>query len=113
MTPPTEAIASPITERPLRTRLCPQKTLSSQEIVQRKAATAEFGDHCRSVFEKLRPQLMLKHYNWFIAVNPDSEDYLIDPSLEGLIQKVRASYADGTVKLTTFRLNETGVCGRI
>lgn len=113
MTQPTEAIALPVKDRPLRTRLCPERILSSEEIAQRQVARAEFGDRCRSVFEKLRPELTSKYYNWFIAVNPDSEDYLIDPSLEGLIEKIRASYADGIVKLTAFRLNEMGVCGRI
>ena len=104
---------TPTETRPLRTRLFPERILSSEEIARRKAARAELGDRCRCVFEKLRPELTPNYYNWFIAVNPDSEEYLIDPSLEGLIQKIRASYADGIVKLMTFRLNETGVCGRI
>lgn len=113
MKPPTKDIAPPVNSQPLRTRLFPQRILSSAEIAQRKAVRAEFGDRCRSVFEKLHPELTPKYYNWFIAINPDTEEYLIDPSLEGLIQKIRASYADGIVKLTAFRLNETGVCGRI
>jgi len=85
----------------------------SAEIARRKAARAEFGARCRTVFEKLRPQLIKQYYNWFIAVDPDCEKYLIDPSLEGLVEKIRARYQDGIVKLTTYRLNETGVCGRI
>ena len=97
----------------VRRRLLTERVLSDEEIARRKAARTLFGDRCRIVFEKLRPQLIEKHYNWFIAVDPDTEEYLIDPSLEGLVKKIRSRYQDGLVKLTTYRINETGVCGRI
>jgi len=109
---PTKA-ASPEKTQPFRTRLLPKRVLPPEEIAKRKAVKAEFGARCRVVFEKLRPQLIERYYNWFIAVAPDGEEYLIDPSLEGLVEKIRARYQDGMVKLTTYRLNETGVCGRI
>jgi hypothetical protein len=109
---PTKA-ASPEKPQQFRTRLLPGRVLPPEEIAKRKAARAEFGARCRVVFKKLRPQLIEKYYNWFIAVDPDCEEYLIDPSLEGLVEKIRAHYQDGMVKLTTYRLNETGVCGRI
>jgi len=83
------------------------RVLPPKEIARRKAARAEFGDRCRAVFEKLRPQLREQYYNWFIAVDPDCDEYLIDPSLEGLVGKIRARYQEGLVKLTTYRLNET------
>ncbi|NEP38517.1 MAG: hypothetical protein F6K25_12930 [Okeania sp. SIO2G4] len=108
-----EAIALPKRTQKFRTRLFPGKTLPSQEIARRKAIKAEFSDRCRTVFEKLRPQLIDKYYNHFIAVDPDSEEYIIDSSLENLIQKVRSCYPDGKVKVAIYRLNETGACGRI
>jgi len=109
---PTKA-ASPEKPQQFRTRLLPGLVLPPEEIARRKAARAEFRERCRPVFEKLRPQLLEQYYNWFIAVAPDCEEYLIDPSLEGLVGKIRARYQDGMVKLTTYRLNETGTCGRI
>ena len=109
-----EAIALPKKRtQKFRTRLFPGKTLPSQEIARRKAIKAEFSDRCRKVFEKLRPQLTDKYYNHFIAVDPDTQEYTIDSSLENLIQKVRTLYPDGTVKVAIYRLNETGACGRI
>ncbi len=107
-------IEVPKKHQPFRTRLFPERVLPPEEIAKRKAAKAAFGAQCRAVFEKLRPQLIKQYYNWFIAVDPENEKYLIDPSLEGLVKKIRAHYPqDGTVKLTTYRLNETGVCGTI
>jgi len=38
---------------------------------------------------------------------------MLDSSLENLIQTVRSHYPDGKVRLTIYRLNETGACGRI
>lgn len=96
-----------------RSKLVPKRTLTPEEIASRKAARKELGDRSRMVFEKLRPQLIEKYYNWFIAVDPDREEYLLDSSLQGLIKKGRERYPEGMVNLTVFRLNETGVCGRI
>lgn len=94
-------------------RILPHSALSPQEIAQRKATRDKLGARCREIFERIRPELLEKHYNWFIAIEPDSENYLIDPTLSGLLQKVRHQYDDTEVKLTTFRLNETGTCGKI
>ncbi len=56
---------------------------------------------------------MKHYYNWFIAIEPESGEYLIDPKLMKLIERVQEKYGDKNVKLTAFRLNETGSCGRI
>lgn len=95
------------------TKKRPPSTLTQQEIAQRKATRDELGARCREIFERIRPELLEQHYNWFIAIEPDSENYLIAPTLSGLLQKVRHQYAEQGVKLTTFRLNETGTCGKI
>lgn len=113
MEAPTE-VTLPKKPQRFRTRLFPERVLPAEEIARRKAAKATFGARCRAVFEKRRPQLIEQYYNWFIAVDPESEKYLIDPSLEGLVKKIRIHYPqDGTLKLTIYRLNETGVCGTI
>lgn len=57
---------------------------------------------------------MLNHYNWFIAIDAETGNYLLDAQFDGLIQKVKSDYpANGQVKLTVFRLNEKGYCGLI
>ena len=56
---------------------------------------------------------MEKYYNWLIAIEPDTGEYIIDPKLEGIIQKIKERYGDEKVMLTAFRLNEEGYCGRI
>jgi len=71
------------------------------------------GDRCRQVFERVRPSLLKEHYDWFIAIEPESEEYLIDPSLMDLFQKVRDRYDDTSLRLTIFRIDETGWCGTI
>jgi len=84
---------------------------SPEEIAKRKAESAELRARCEVVFEKLRPQLIGQYYNWFIAIDPDSEEYLIAPSFLEIFEKVRDSNLRG--KGTIIRLNETGVCGYI
>lgn len=98
---------------PRRGRILPERTLAPEELAFRKAQRAELGKRCRQIFERLRPELLEKHYNWFIAIEPESEEYLIDPKLDNLLKKVSDRYGNCSVKLTTFRLNETGACGNI
>ncbi|MEQ9551121.1 hypothetical protein [Coleofasciculus sp. G2-EDA-02] len=99
--------------KPRRGRLFPEYTIPPEELARRKANRIELGQRCRVIFERVRWELIEKYYNWFIAIEPDSGDYLIDPKLERLIEKGQERYASHDIKLTIFRLNETGTCGKI
>ena len=89
-------------------------SLSPQEIAQRNTLREELAGRCRVIFERLRPELITDYYDWFIAIHAESENYLLDPTLEGLIQKICHNYPEEAErKLTVFCLNETGTCGRL
>jgi hypothetical protein len=105
------SIENKLPTKPFTPRRLPRKPLPPEEIARHEAERAEFRARCWVVFEKLRPQLIEEHYNWFIALDPDSEEYFIDPSFLGIFNKLRESDLCG--KGTIFRLNETGACGRI
>ncbi len=90
-----------------------KSNVTPEEINLRQAQRQELGARCRTIFECLRPQLIDNHYNWFIAIDAESENYLIDAKLEGLLQQIRARYTNPDAKLTIFRLNEIGACGTI
>ncbi len=96
-----------------RGRIFPELKIPPEELAKRQAKREELGRRCRHIFEEIRPQLIDQYYNWFIAIDPDNCNYLLDPKLEGLVKKIRCHYPDGEVKLTAFRLNESGACGRI
>jgi hypothetical protein len=56
----------------------------------------------------------MSHYNWHIAIDPETEKYLIAPTLTEITQQIKDIYPDpASVKLTIFRLNETGACGHL
>jgi len=90
-----------------------KSNVTPEEINFRQAQRQEQGARCRTIFERLRPQLIDNHYNWFIAIDAESENYLIDAKLEGLLQQIRVRYTNPDAKLTIFRLNEIGACGTI
>ncbi len=96
-----------------RGRIFPESTIPAEELARRKAKRTELGKRCRKIFERVRSELMAQYKDWFIAIEPDSENYLIDPKLEELLKKIRYQYPNQDVKLTIFRLNQTGTCGRI
>lgn len=99
--------------QPRRTRILPPSPLPTQELHRRQEKQRALALRCRVVFDRLRPSLIETHYNWFIAIDPDSEQYLIDPTLKGITQQIRNAYSGNEVKLTIFRLNDTGTCGRL
>jgi len=98
---------------PRRGIIFPDSKTTPETLAKRQAKRDELGQRCRLIFEEIRPQLIEQYYNWFIAIDPDSGNYLIDPKLEGLIKKVRRQYPDGEMKMTAFRINENGSCGKI
>jgi hypothetical protein len=99
---------------PHRTRILPPSPITVSEKNRRQEKQNALAMRCRVVFERLRPQLIDTHYNWYIAIDPDSENYFIDPTLKGITQKIRDAYGNpDRVKLTIFRLNDTGTCGRL
>jgi hypothetical protein len=107
-----EAI-EPMTQAPQRrTHLESSSSTAKKQIdrVQRD----DLARKCRIVFDRVCPQLIDNHYNWHIAIDPDTEQYLIDPTLIGITAQIKHIYGEqSTVKLTIFRLNETGTCGRL
>jgi len=65
----------------------------------------------RAIFERVRPEVIADRYNWYITIEPNSEDYFIDKDHMIALQKLREKHPQG--KVVTFRLNETGTCGTI
>jgi hypothetical protein len=99
---------------PRRTRILPPSSIVASEKNHRTEQGDALAMRCRVIFERLRPQLIETHYNWHIAIDPDTEQYLLDPTLLGITQKIRSVYGNTSeVKLTIFRLNDTGTCGRL
>lgn len=85
--------------------------LSLEEKARRKAEMEAFGKRCRVIFDRVYPELVAEHYDWFILIEPESGDYFIDPDEEVASQKAHQKYP--TAIMLRMRLNETGTCGRI
>ncbi len=99
------------THKSRRGRVFPEYNLPPSELASRQAEIDTFGQRCQVVWEKVCPALIKDHYNWFITFEPESGDYFIDPDERAAYQKARTKYPQA--KLGTFRLNETGACGKI
>ncbi len=97
----------------LRGRISPERTIPPEELARRAAERTKLRLRGRAIFERIRPELIGEYYNWFIAIEPDSEKYLVDPKLLGIVKKIKEQYGDKSMMLTMFRLNETGTCGSI
>lgn len=97
---------------PRGSRIFPDRPLlSPEEIVLRKAENEEFSRRCREIFNRVYPELVEKHYNWSIMIEPESGDYFIDPNPEVAFQKAREKHPNA--RILEKRLNETGTVGRI
>lgn len=96
---------------PRRGRVFPKRQLSPEEKAQRKAEDEVFYQRCRVIFNRVQPELIKDHYDWFIVIEPNSGDYIIDSDETVARQKARDQFGD-TLRLM-MRINETGTCGRI
>jgi hypothetical protein len=92
-------------------RIFPEFTIPPEELAKREAEKNARGEKARVVFNRVRPELINTHYNWFMVIEPNSGDYFIDVDESGAEKKAREKYPTGW--LVTFRINETGDCGRI
>ncbi|BAZ14055.1 hypothetical protein NIES4071_58950 [Calothrix sp. NIES-4071] len=104
----TESTQKP---RARRGRIFPERTLSPEELAKRKAEREAFHKRCRAIFEHVRPDLIDKHYGWYIAVEPDSGEFFIDKDIEVAHAKSIKKYPNA--RHCVFCLNETGATGRI
>jgi len=68
--------SSPKTVR--RGRVFPEKQLSPEEKARIKAEDAVFYKRCREVFDRVQPELIEDHYDWFIAF-PVDKRYILNP----------------------------------
>ncbi|MBD2210060.1 hypothetical protein H6G27_09230 [Nostoc linckia FACHB-104] len=97
-----------------RTRILPPSPIVPEQKRHQREQRDALAAKCREIFERLRPQLLETNYNWHIAIDPETEEYLLDLTLKGITQKIRDTYSNtNQVKVTIFRLNDTGTCGRL
>ncbi len=94
-----------------RGRIFPERTLPPEELARRKPEDKVFYQRCRAIFELVRPDLIQEHYGWYIAVDPDSGDYLIDVDKMQAHKKALEKYSN--CRHCVFCLNETGTTGTI
>lgn len=98
-------------QTPRRGRVFPERQISKEELEQRKAEKEAFSWRCRVIFDRVQPELIKNHYDWFIVIEPDSGDYFIDPDEK--VARAKASNKHQSILRLIMRINETGTCGRI
>ena len=94
-----------------RGRIFPEIQWTEAQKAQKRAERKEFYQRCQPIFDRVKPELINTHYNWYIAIEPDSEEYFLDRDDLVVAQIAHQKYPNA--KLYVFRINETGVCGTI
>jgi len=99
------------THKVRRGRLFPEIQWSAEEIAKSKAENEAIYQHCKVIFERVKPKLIQNHYNCFMAIEPKSEEYFIDQDEQVATQSLRYKHPDAIPVL--FKINDTGACGTI
>ncbi|MEM7581455.1 MAG: hypothetical protein AAF316_16780 [Cyanobacteria bacterium P01_A01_bin.80] len=94
-----------------RGRIFPEIQWTEEQFAHKRAEREAFYQRCKPIFDKVKSELIETHYNWYIAVEPDSGEYFIDKDLEVASHQCRDKHP-GKIH-HTFRINETGACGTI
>lgn len=100
-----------ITATRRRGRIFPEIQWNPEQEATREAEREAFYQRCYPIFDRVKAESIVTHYNWFVAIEPDSGDRFIDRNLELASLKCKEKHPD---KLHyTFRINESGACGTI
>ncbi|NET55043.1 MAG: hypothetical protein F6K47_02225 [Symploca sp. SIO2E6] len=94
-----------------RGRIFPEIQWSPEKKARWRSEQVAFRKRCQVIFERVKPNLLETHYNWYMVVEPNSEEYFIAQDGEVATQMARQKYPNS--KLYLFRISETGVCGTI
>lgn len=94
-----------------RGRLFPEIQWTEERKAQWRAENEAIHQRCKVVFDRVQPELIKTHYNWYLAVEPESGDYFIDQ--DDVVVAKMAHQKHPNCKPFVFRINETGVCGTI
>jgi hypothetical protein len=105
-------IETKIKHKARRGRIFPEIQWTDEKKAQWKAEHELFYQRCRLIFERLQPELIKTHYNWYLIIEPENEDYLIIKNKEEAIQIARQKY-QGNKRSFLFKINETGICGTL
>ncbi|GAA6622583.1 hypothetical protein [Scytonema sp. NUACC26] len=94
-----------------RGRIFPEIQWTPEQKAQRQAEREALYQQALPIFNKVKPELMQSHYNWYITIEPNSGEYFLDrDEIQGAL-KAHEKYPN--CKFHTFRINETPVCGTI
>ncbi len=101
--------------KPTRTarqrRIFPEIQWTEEQFANWEAEREEFYQRCKPIFDQVKSELIETHYNWFVAVEPDSGNYFVDKDLE--VASLRCREQHPSKIHYSFRINETGICGTI
>lgn len=91
-------------------RLLRKYPINTEDLSKLAEARAKFEAKCQVIFEKLKPTLIGDYYNWFMVIEPESEDYFIDADEIEAERKAREKHPEADCLILC--INETGACGR-
>lgn len=94
-----------------RGRIFPEIQWTEEQKAQWDQENEEFYLRCKPIFDKVQAELIETHYNWFVAIEPDSAEYFIDKDSEAASLQCCEKHP-GKIP-NVFRINETGACGTI
>jgi hypothetical protein len=92
-------------------RLFSHNPLSQEELNRRVVENKTLYTRCYPIFQEIQSKFMKDHYDWFVVIEPDSGDYIMDADEDIALQKAIDLFPNQ--RLITFCLNETGACGKI
>lgn len=85
--------------------------LSSQTEIKQDSESEIRYQKALIIFNQLYPQLINRCFNWYLAINSDTNEYFLEQEYLKLFERLRQQPQKG--KMVIFRVNETGICGRI
>ncbi|BAZ10320.1 hypothetical protein NIES4071_21350 [Calothrix sp. NIES-4071] len=94
-----------------RGRIFPEIQWTEERKAKREAEREAFYKRCKPIFDRVQPQYIQTHYNWYMAVEPNSGEYFIDKDEITVMNVCRQKHIYSPFFL--FQISKTGVSGTI
>jgi hypothetical protein len=94
-----------------RGRIFPEIQWTEEQKAKRQAEREAFYERCKPIFDRVQPEFIKTHYNWYITIEPESGDYFIDKDEIIVMNICRKKHPNAPFYL--FQINETGISGTI
>lgn len=87
------------------------RSTSVESLNQHKLHQKQRLEKTAQILQKIKPRLLSAYFNWYIAIEPETGVYFLDPDYTGIFFRSKIYFPKS--KLSIYQLNQSSYLGKI